>query len=249
MSLTDVLSVIAILVSFATFAFTAYEQYLKSAQIQLVLLEEIRLSYGYQFSDLGYWCPVATTNLGAVDAVVLHISGQVTGGRSWAALVEWQAFGSVDVDKQGEGLPSFRLADWAESFVATSRKMRTDWIYFRISPLPLANGKPDRIKPETEYSLQLYAEVPATRWTPRRNLDRRHAGNRLSGSWTGSFQLSADDVAYLENHCVADENGLIANSLIVKLSGTSGWLRPQSPTAPVTDRRAFDQLKVPRPST
>jgi hypothetical protein len=33
------------------FAITTYEQYLKRAKLQLVLVEEIRLSYGYRFSD------------------------------------------------------------------------------------------------------------------------------------------------------------------------------------------------------
>ena len=55
MSLADVLSIVAIIVSFITFAITTYEQFLKSAKLQLIMGKDIGLSYGYEFSDLeGY---------------------------------------------------------------------------------------------------------------------------------------------------------------------------------------------------
>jgi hypothetical protein len=252
MSLSDVLSVVAIIVAFATFVTTIYEQYLKNAKLQLILGEGIRLSYGSRFSDLGFWCSTVIANQGAVDAVVLRISGQVTDGRSWTAPAAWTSLGTFDVpDKQHKGGPSsIYVKDYIETFISPSRKALTNWIFFRIYPLPLVDGQPVRIKPDTAYSLQLNAEIPKTHWLPLGNLSQRRKANSLAVSWTGSFQLSADDIAYLESpSCVADESGWNQASLVVKLVSTSRWLHPQSPTVPITDLRAIDEFQTPRPVT
>jgi hypothetical protein len=248
MSLADVLSIVAIVVSVATFVITIYEQYLKKAKLQLILGEGIRLSYGFEFSDLGFWCSTAIANQGAVDAVVLRISGRISDGHSWTAPVEWVAIGAFDApDKKDKGAPQqIEIKDYTETFIASSRKAVTNWIYFRIYPLPTVNGEPVHIKQDTVYAFQLHAEIPKTGWSPLGN----HAANTFAGSWTGSFQLDSDDIAYLESPaCVADENGVNKRSLVVKLVSTSRWLRPQSPTVPITDPHAMGALQTPRPST
>jgi hypothetical protein len=154
-------------------------------------------------------------------------------------------------DKQHKGAPQqIEIKDYTETFIASSRKAVTNWIYFRIYPLPMANGEPVHMKPDTVYALQLHAEIPKTRWSTLGNLGHRRAASTFAGSWAGSFQLASADVSYLESPaCVADENGWNKRSLVVKLISTSRWLRPQSPTASITDLRAIGELQTPRPGT
>jgi hypothetical protein len=249
MSLADALSLIAIVVSFVTFVITIYEQYMKSAKLQLVLGQDIRLSYGQGFSDLGFWSSVAISNQGAIDAVVLRMSGQLSAGQTWTVPVEWQAFGAFDSSDKNhkESPPAFIFKDWTETLVASSRKATTNWIYFSISPLPLVNGTPARLKPETSYSLQLNVYVPKTHGWPLGRPSEQNKGDRLADTWTGSFLLSTDEISYLESPpCIANDKGWCEDSVIAKLSGASRWLRPESPTASITDRRAINQVPATR---
>jgi hypothetical protein len=245
MGLADVLSVVAIVISFVTFVITIYEQYLKAAKLQLILGKQIRLSYAYEFDDLAFWASAAIMNQGAVDAVVLRIDGHVT-GESWTAPVEWQAFGEFqDADKPTEAFkPTFVFKGWTETLVASSRKATTNWISFRIYPLPSSGGAPVKLSAGT-YTLQLDVYVPRARVALLGSLNQQGTKERLAFSWSGSFTVSADDIATLEQSCVADADGRVQDSLILDLTGSSGWLRQASPTASVMDRRMINHVQVP----
>ena len=247
MSLSDILSIVAIIISFITFAITTYEQFLKSAKLQLIMGKDIGLSYGYDFSDLVFWSSVAIENRGAVDAVVLGMSGQLTDGQSWTADVEWQALGYFDIiDKKKEGSqPSFIFKDWSETLVASSRKAMTNWISFRIAKLPADNGKPMLLEAQTPYTLHLTVNVPKRRRSLLGSLIRPNAADRAAVSWTGSFTLSESDIDDLKS-CVANENGWVDNTVNAELTGKSQWPRPQSPTSSVAANRQIKQVRLPQ---
>jgi hypothetical protein len=249
MGLADVLSVVAIVISFVTFVITIYEQYLKSAKLQLILGKEIRLSYGRDFSDLAFWASVAIVNQGAVDAVVLRMSGQRTDGRSWTAPVQWQAFGDFqDADKPTESFnPTFVFKGWTETLVASSRKAMTNWISFRVFPLPSTDGGPVKLE-AGEYALQLEVYVPRARWAMFGSRGRQNTNERRAFSWAGSFTVAKDDIDFLEQSCVADADGRVQDSLIVDLTGASRWLRSVNPTASVMDRRLVNRPQEPTES-
>lgn len=245
MNWADVLSIVAIIVSFVTFVITTYEQYLKSAKLQLILGKDIALSYGPQFSYLTLWSSVSLVNQGAVDAVVLRMSGRLTDGQAVTVPVEWQALGDFEmVDKKEGSQPEFMFKDWTEALIASSRKAATSWISFNTDPP--ANAEPLRLKPDTVYRLQLDVYVPVTHWSLLGSRNNRSTSDHLAASWAGSFQLPHDGIDYLEKYCIADDTGWVKNYVTAQLTGESRWLRPQSPTTSVTAQRAITQVRVPR---
>jgi hypothetical protein len=240
MNWADVLSIVAIIVSFVTFAITTYEQYLKSAKLQLILGKDIALSYGPQFSYLTLWASVSLVNQGALDAVVLRISGQLTDHQSVTVPVEWQALCDFEmVDKKKGSQPQFMFKDWTEALIASSRKAATSWISFNTDRS--ANAESPRLKPDTVYSLQLDVYVPMTRWSLLGSFNKRSTSDHLAASWAGSFQLPGDGINYLEKHCIADDTGWVKDYVTVQWTGASrGWTVPitlaSSSTSSVKDQ-------------
>jgi hypothetical protein len=244
MGLADGLSLVAIVISFLTFAITTYEQYLKSAKLQVILGRQIWLLGGRGPGSLGFWASVAIVNQGAVDAVILRISGGLSRpDGSLAAKVEWQALGGYASDeKPGVAadpmVPRFVIKDWTETLVASSRKAATNWISFRILPAP-DGGHPD-LGSDTTYTLSLEVYVPDTRRpSPRRG--RPHRGERLALDWSGSFHLSAADVASLTRQADA---GIAAGPGLVISADMTGTSR-QSPVASITGRPPANEFRLP----
>jgi hypothetical protein len=214
MSLSDLLSILAIVISLASFFFTAYEQYWKRPVLSLVLGDSISLSYGPSYSGIALWACVVLANRGAEDAVILRIDGTITkadGG--WQSTLTWLGFGKYQ-DQAAPGQPFrpfFAFVDWAEALISSSRKAATSWIAF-------SGPVPGKLTPGS-YTLRLNVITGS----------KRH-GSSTACSWTGSFEISGDGVGHLEAHCVGTADGMVPDIYTVHLAGETARL-PLGPSA------------------
>jgi hypothetical protein len=109
----------------------------------------------------------------------------------------WHAFYEpTDVGTAGKSSsPAWKFSSWVRPLAATSRKVVTEWVYFRSTPLECA-------LPVGENVLELEAtetRPSGTRWSKVTEQTDRRALAR----WIGAFTIAESDTAYLESKCVA----------------------------------------------
>jgi hypothetical protein len=248
MVLSDVLSVGAIVVSILTFVVTLYEQYLKAAKLRLVVGGQLWVSYGHGRKHLGFWASVALSNLGAVDAVVLDITGTLVGTDGWEAVVHWYSFGDFAAprdgggggpdDGEGEdgGEPQFIAKGWTETLVAGARGATTNWIGFHLPALP------GPLRPDLLYTLTLMVKVPVQGVSLLGLFHTRDAGQRTAARWTGRFTLSAKQIADLQDYGEADTAHRVGRLLLVEVTGAAQWFQRQSATAELPGAKQLDRV-------
>lgn len=243
MDLADGLSLLAILISFGTFAVTTYEQYLKSAKLQVVLGSQIWLLRQGP-GTLGFWSSVALVNQGAVDAVILRISGRLSRENGEGSVaVHWRALGGyASEDTPGDSPaagPRFAVKDWTETLVASSRKAETNWIAFALervpTPGPQVPAARSGLEPDTTYNLDLEVFVPDTRrgWPGG-------TGERLAATWSGTFCLSADETAALA-HPAPGHTPAPGRAVAADMTGGSR----RSPVASIPSRPPLEEMRLP----
>jgi hypothetical protein len=244
MSVTDVLSVGAILVSVLTFVVAIYEQYLKAAKLRLVFGSQLWLSYGHGRSHLGFWASVALSNLGAVDAVVLNMTGTLMGTDGWRAEVCWYSFGDFaapdrphggDPDDK-EGAPELVARGWTETMVASSRRATTNWIGFRLPKLP------GPLRADVPYTLTLDVKVQDEALSLLSFVFPRDSGQRTAASWAGVFSLSPQDVEQLEGSGEADADARVERLLSVEVTGAGLWFKRQGATAALPGAKQLTRI-------
>jgi hypothetical protein len=205
MSLSDWLALVAIIVSLASAFATLYFQYFERPRVAVALGDELYLSYGEAdgsggYAKLGMVLSLSLVNNGACDALVTVIAATVHSvAHDVKADARWRAFYTpVAGGAAGESSsPVWTFNGWVRPLAATSRRVVTEWIYFRSSPL-LAG------LPVGEYTLRL--EVTETRPAASVSTVTTGAANqRAVALWSGSFTIDAAAVAYLESKCVATD--------------------------------------------
>src|SRR5580700_9692195 len=93
MSSSDVIALVALVVSIVSFAVTLYEQYLKRPKLATELGSEAYLCYGEGLTSMGATLAVSVLNAGASDAIVTRIEGTLARlDGSWSAPLIWQSF-------------------------------------------------------------------------------------------------------------------------------------------------------------
>lgn len=167
--LTLGLSILAFGFSIITFVYNTYEQYLKAAKLRLVMGRELKFGYLDGTQRLGFWVPAVLTNQGAVDAVVLSITGSLTfPDGTTKADVEWYTVGDYDGTKD-----QFTPKGWTDSLIVPSRKATTNWIGLRAErDVPVST-------PGGSYTLTLHVEAPVG----------ARRGARSATTWTGTLDL------------------------------------------------------------
>ncbi len=226
MSLSDILSILAIVISLVTLFFTTYEQYWKRPVLSLVLGDSLSLSYGSNYEGIALWACVVLANQGAEDAVILRMDGTLAradGG--WQSELTWLGFGKYQ-DQASPGQPFqpfFAFVDWAEALISSSRKASTNWIAF-TGPVP------SKLKPGS-YSLQLNVVTRGKRHRPSLQTPGGRTRGSTACSWTGSFEISGDGIGHLEEHCVSTADGMVPDTFTVHLAGETTRLPLAGPTA------------------
>jgi hypothetical protein len=201
-SASDIVALLALLVSalsFAVAAITGYEQYSKKPRLSAVIGDNIYLSYGENKGDLGIIIAVSLLNSGASDALVLRMEGHLTGkAGKWTAPIIWNCFmqpqsvGSVDTSVK----VWWAFGGWVSPLIASSRKASTNWIFFSVFPLQ------STLSPGS-YQLNLRLLIGP--------------GERLAAQWSGSFSLGEDDAEFLEKYCVVTSGNVNKESLRLTL--------------------------------
>jgi hypothetical protein len=207
---------IAIVVSVGSVFATLYFQYFERPHVAVALGDEIYLNYGEAddsggYAKLGMVLSLSLINSGACDALVTMIAAtvrQAPGGFQTQA--RWRAFYEpTDAGTPGESpAPVWKFNGWVRPLAATSRKVVTEWIYFRSTPLQSA-------LPVGGYVLEL--EVTETRpagtgWSEVTEETDRRALAR----WVGEFMIDEQDATHLESKCIAVD-GLSQDSRRVEL--------------------------------
>lgn len=220
MSLSDVLSTGAIAVSVLTFVVTIYEQYLKAAKLQLVLGTQMRFPDGGEQTNVDFWAGVAIANQGAVDAVILDINGTLTNTNGASTTVDWYTFGDLDPTKG-----TFVAKGWTETLIASSRKATTTWIGFSTKEALAGLLVPGL------YSLQLTVLVPVSGIRLLATFGSPSATRRTAVTWTGTFELTAEQIERLKPRAAAEAAEIVGKPLVIEVTGAERWLRRQSATA------------------
>jgi hypothetical protein len=224
MTLADILSIIAVVISIGAVLFTAYEQYWKKPQLSVVLGDSISLHYGYQ--GIALWACVVIVNQGAEDAVILRIDGTLTRDK-WVSEIGWLGFGKYkDQAPAGKPFdPVFTFIDWAEALISPSRKASSRWIVFSgESHGELTKGK---------YDLELNVVTQAKRRRPTSPQLRGRTRSQTACSWTGSFVITEEGASELEKDLVggAPNRKVPADTYSAHLTGDTTKSPSPSPTA------------------
>ena len=207
------ISILALVFSVITFAYNTYQQYLKAAELGLVLGSELTFGFLDGQRKLGFWVPVALTNQGAVDAIVLKIEGTLTGAGDRPLEVEWSTVGDYDgannriVPKGGSNM-----------FVVSSRKATTTWIGLRTT-----TEVPQTVDEGTyALNLKVYAPVGARRRA-------RRVGRNPAARWSGDLALKRTTTMTTEapENVAGGFDFKLLDSQVAHLVGTT----PQSATA------------------
>ncbi|MGO9782676.1 MAG: hypothetical protein ACLPQY_23370 [Streptosporangiaceae bacterium] len=185
----------------------------------VIIGDEILLSYGQNLKDIGAIMAVSLLNNGASDALVLRIEGTLTrkdGG--WTVPVTWSVFFEPKEIGDGDNIKRWwSFAGTVSPVIASSRKASTTWIYFLAYPLP---------GPLTASSYDLTLSLVIG---PK---------NRTAAPWTGSFSLDREQIAYLEENCVASTNDVAPDTTRVRLEGTTSGVRRDLPPPHVFEEPA-----------
>lgn len=226
MSLSDVLALIAIVVSLGTALSTLYFQFLQPSRVAVALGGEISLSYGEADQDGGYGgvgavISISLVNTGARDALVTVMTATIhQDSADFQITAPWRAFyDPFDAGTPGKSFsPGWKFGDWVRPLAATSRKVVTQWIYFEsashIGALPIGEYTLELEVIETRPSGAWWGEVTAD--TDRRTLAR----------WNGGFSIDKDASDALKN-CVL-VNGWADNSYRIQLRRRQSPMRRRS---------------------
>lgn len=206
--LTLGLSSVAFVFSIVTFLFNTYEQYLKAAKLQLVLGSQMRLGYLGGNTKLGFWVPVALSNQGAVDAVVLRIEGDIAGPGDAKAEVEWYTVGDYD-----GATNQFVPKGWTDTLIVSSRKATTTWIGLRTTT-DVSEPVPEGVYTLT---LKVYAPISA-RWA-RRASQTGH--QRPATTWTGKLTLQSERVVTVPTAGTTDRGFDLGGAQLAHLTGVT----------------------------
>jgi len=211
MSESDVIAFVALLVSLIAFGVTTYEQFLKGAELTLVLGEKAYLScwkVGKELSGMGLVAAVSLVNSGASDALIMRIEGDFVhttssnAAPSWQAAVAWESFLTMTPQDAKPGKPwqpEWSMESWARPLISPSRKASTTWISFSVYPLP----EPHELV-VGDYELRLSLVVAHVSQLARR-LHLRHEVSGIS-QYLGQFSLDADQLQFLLTNCVGTED-------------------------------------------
>lgn len=205
MSQSDVLALVAIVVSVGSAFATLYFQYFERRHVAVALGDELYLNYGVAdgkggYAKLGMVLSLSLVNSGACDALVTMVSvtiRQVPDGFHTQA--HWRAFYEpTDGGSPGKSSsPRWKFNGWVRPLAATGRKVVTEWVYCR-------SGRLDKALPRGEYvfELEVTETRPAgTRWSEI----TEEADKRALARWVGSFVVDETAATYLESKCVASE--------------------------------------------
>lgn len=179
MNTSDVLALLALVVSLASFGvagFTFYQQFSRRADLQIDLGPSVRLAYGEDRTSLAATISVSLTNAGARDAVVTKIAGALANENgTWDVPVLWYAFFKpTDAGKPGEtSAPWWSFDGWVTPIVVPSRQSTARAVAFNVAPIA------DSLRTD-EYRLTLCftiqgGKVPVEVWTASFALEDQRA--------------------------------------------------------------------------
>ncbi|MGA2454388.1 MAG: hypothetical protein ABSG93_12795 [Solirubrobacteraceae bacterium] len=134
-----VVSVVAVVVSAGSAFATIYFQYSERPHVAVALGDEIYLKYGVAdgrggYAKLGMVLSLSLVNNGACDALVTVIAATVhQAPDGFHTQARWHAFYEpTDAGTAGKSSsPAWKFSSWVRPLAATSRKVVTEWIYFR----------------------------------------------------------------------------------------------------------------------
>lgn len=141
MSTSDVLALLALLVSLASFAvawFTFFQQFTRRADLQIGLGPTVLLAYGEDLKRLEATVSISLTNTGAKDAIVAKIAGTLANeNATWHVPVLWYAFYKpTDAGKPGQtSEPWWSFDGWASPIVVPSRQSTTKSVAFNVGEI------------------------------------------------------------------------------------------------------------------
>lgn len=203
MSASDILALVAIVVSVGSAVATLYFQTFERRRVAVALGDAMYINYGDAdasggYAYLGAILSLSLVNAGARDALVTLVTATVRQTpEGFQTQARWNAlFEPVDAGTLGKSSsPGWKFNGWVLPLAATSRKVVTEWIYFESAPLQstLPIG-------EYELGLEVTETRPAgTRW----GKVTEQADRRLVARWVGGFTLTKPQADFLESECVA----------------------------------------------
>lgn len=202
---TDIIPWVAVIVSIATAAFTAYQQYFRGPRLSLLLPSRADLGYSPGYRPV-LVVDIVFVNDGARYAPVISMSAQISfADQGWSRSLYWRTFvESEQVGSEERFQPWWMFKGWATAIVVPGRQAIRKGISFDVSGVqpgfsPLEPG---------EYVITVDAVVG-----PR---------HRTVRSQSCSFKLSDAASQFMVEKCVADPDTRVRkHSLTVRLSSVS----------------------------
>jgi hypothetical protein len=106
--LSDVLSVIAIIVSFLAIIITIYYKYIKEGKIEVLAADRMQFLYGPNRETFGFTVALSIFNMGARAIGVVRLHGFISSGDQKSKVpFEWNAFAQGKNLAQGAGYKPF----------------------------------------------------------------------------------------------------------------------------------------------
>jgi hypothetical protein len=215
MSVSDILALVALIVSVIAVAAPLYLQYFVRRRVAVALGNGAYIFYGPAgetggYSAIGLYLSVSLINTGASDALVTVMDGSIDTPDQQLP-IRWSMFLQNDTS-------SAKSSGWTSGgtvcpIAATSRKVVTQWVAFYSPPLAA---------PLTAGTYQL--ELRITETQPQSSWFRGSSGNierlELAG-WTGDFTLTDEQLDFMRDHCVTVD-GSTPDSCEVNLHRTIG---------------------------
>lgn len=195
-----ILSLLAFVLSILSFVFNAYQQYVKAAKLRLVLGRELKYGFLDGSKQLGFWVPVALSNQGAVDAIVLKIEGGLAGPDARLAKLDWYTVGEYDGT---DG--TFTPKGWTDTLIVSSRKATSAWIGFRSSSEEMETVEAG------DYTLTLSVDAPV-------GSSGRKQG---AATWTGTLSLATDDIKNVPKVAATPATLALNHAQTLTLTGSS----------------------------
>lgn len=193
MTTSDVLALLALIVSLASFVvagYTFYQQFIRRAELDIELGPSVVLAYGKDLTWLAATISISLSNTGARDTFVTKINGRLTNeDATWDSPVLWYAFYKpMDAGRPGKtSVPWWGFDGWVSPIVVPSRESVSKSVSFNVGPLagPLLSGV---------YRLALTftthpSKGPATVWSSSFTLTDQHELEQTAG--VGSVSVAS----------------------------------------------------------
>jgi hypothetical protein len=130
--LSDVLSVIAVTVSFLTLIITIYYKYIKKGKIKVLAADRMQLLYGPNRKAFSFTVALSIFNIGARAIGVVRLHGFISSGDQKNAVpFEWDAFAQGTNLAQGAGYKPFtEFTGYAEPIIVQGYSAESRTVHF-----------------------------------------------------------------------------------------------------------------------